>query len=75
MGEMSERNQKVQTFSYKINKSWGYNIESMATIVNNTVLYILKLLRQYILEVLITRKRMLTRFVITIYTNIKLLYP
>ena len=25
LGKMGERGQKAQTFSYKINKSWGYN--------------------------------------------------
>ena len=25
--KMDEGGQKVQTFSYKINKSWGYNIQ------------------------------------------------
>ena len=26
VGEMGKRNQKVQTYGYKINKSWEYNI-------------------------------------------------
>ena len=36
---MGEGSQKVQTSSYKVNKSWDV-IYSMVTIVNNTVLYI-----------------------------------
>ena len=39
VGKMGEGNQKVQTSSYKLNKSEGCN-ESTATIVNNTVLHI-----------------------------------
>lgn len=27
VGEMDEVSQKVQTFSYKINKPWGYNVQ------------------------------------------------
>ena len=27
VGEMGEGGQKVQTSSYKINKSWGYNVQ------------------------------------------------
>ena len=37
--EMCKGNQKVQTSSYKINKSWGL-MYSMGTVVNNTVLHI-----------------------------------
>ena len=36
VGEMGEGGQKVQTSSYKINKSWDVTY-SMATIGNNTV--------------------------------------
>ena len=47
VSEMGEGSQKVQTSSYKINKSWRRNITySLGTIVNNTVLYIRKLLRE-----------------------------
>ena len=56
VGKMGEGSQKVQTSSYKVNKSWDV-IYSMVTIVNNTVLYIWRLLRDYILKVLITRKK------------------
>ena len=37
--EMGEDGQKVQTSRYKINKSWNV-MNSMVTIVNNTVLHI-----------------------------------
>ena len=36
---MEEGGQEVQTFSYKINKSWDI-MYIMETLVNNTVLYI-----------------------------------
>ena len=42
LGEMGERGQKVQTWSYKISKSWGVR-NSMVTIVNNTALHIWKI--------------------------------
>ena len=42
--ESGEVGQKVQTISYKLNRSWGCTtctvIHSMVTIANNTVLYI-----------------------------------
>jgi len=41
LGEMGEIGQNVQTFSYKTNEFWGWN-----AIINNIILYILKLLRQ-----------------------------
>ena len=47
VGEMGEEAQKVQTSSYRINKSCGHNIQQ-GTRVNNTVLHIWKLLRKYI---------------------------
>lgn len=40
VGKMCKGGQKVQTFSYKINKSWDMMC-SMATIVNYTVLHVL----------------------------------
>ena len=45
MGEMGEGGQKVQTSSYKINKYWGCYV-LQCDIVDNTVLYIWKLLRE-----------------------------
>ena len=44
MGEMGKDSQKVQTSSYKINSRDV--MFSVVTIVNNTVLYIFKLLRE-----------------------------
>ena len=44
VGEMGEGGQKVQTSSYRINKSWNVMC-SVVTVVNNTVLYVWKLLR------------------------------
>ena len=38
VGEMGEESQKIQTSSYKMNKSWGF-MYNMVTIVN-TVLHI-----------------------------------
>ena len=38
-GKMGEDAQKVQTFSYKISKSWGYNIQQqiyLLRILDNT---------------------------------------
>ena len=44
MIESGEVGQKVQTISYKLNRSWGCTtctvIHSMVTIANNTVLHI-----------------------------------
>ena len=51
--EMDEGSQKVQTFSYKISKSWG----CMVTLVHNTVLHIWKLLRESIVKFLIISKK------------------
>ena len=45
VGKMDEGDQKVQTSSYKINKSWVCNLEHV-TVINSTVLYICKLLRE-----------------------------
>ena len=56
--EMGKESPKVQTSSYKINKSWGYNVYLYVTVINNTVMYILKLLKGQILKVLITRRKM-----------------
>ena len=39
VGEMGVEGQKIQTYSYKINQSWGCNVQHV-TIVNNTVLHI-----------------------------------
>ena len=39
VGEMGEGGQKVQTSSYRINKSWNVMC-SVVTVVNNTVLYV-----------------------------------
>ena len=49
-GKMGEGSEKVQTFSYKINKSWN-DMYIMATVISNTVLYIRKFLRKDILKV------------------------
>ena len=46
---------KLQNLDYKINP--GHVMYSMETIVNNTVLYTWKLLRENILKVLITNKK------------------
>lgn len=43
MGEMGEGGQRVRTSSYKINKFWDI-MYSMVTVVNDTVLYVWKLL-------------------------------
>ena len=50
-------NQEKSTL--KINKFCGYNVQhvTIITIVNNTVLHIYKFLREYMVKVLITRKR------------------
>ena len=55
-GEVGESGQKVQTSSYKKNKFWDV-MYSMVITVNNTVLYIWKLLREQIIKVLIKRKK------------------
>ena len=46
MGEMGEGDQRVQTFSYNI--SSGNLMYNMGTIVNNALLYTLKLLREIV---------------------------
>ena len=53
-GEMSEAGQKVQTFSYKMNKFWDL-MYIMITTANNTVSHTWKLLRE-ILTVVTTKK-------------------
>lgn len=45
VGKMGQGGQKLKTFSYKINNN-GDVIYSVMTIVNNTILHILKLLRK-----------------------------
>ena len=55
VGKIGEGGQKVQMSSYKLNKSWGI-MYSTATVVNNTVSHIWKLLRE-ILNVLTTGKK------------------
>lgn len=47
--------QRVQTSSFKMNKFWG--ICGMVIIFNDTVLDTRKLLREYNLNVLITKKK------------------
>lgn len=47
--------QRVQTSSFKMNKFWG--IYGMVIIFNDTVLDTRKLLREYNLNVLITKKK------------------
>lgn len=47
--------QRVQTSSFKMNKFWG--IYGVVIIFNDTVLDTRKLLREYNLNVLITKKR------------------
>ena len=42
---MGGGSQKVQTSSYKMNKSWGCNVQH-GDMVNNTILHIWKLLRK-----------------------------
>ena len=42
---MGDKGQKVPTSNYKINKFWDV-LYSMVIVVNNTVLYIEKLLRE-----------------------------
>ena len=37
---MGEGGQKIETCSYKISKSWDYNMQHGGSIVNNTVFYI-----------------------------------
>lgn len=44
LGKMGKGGQKIQTSSYEINKSWNV-MYIMIIIVNNNLLYILKLLR------------------------------
>lgn len=44
-GEWGDVGHRAQTFSYKMNTFWGYNI-SLVTIDNNTVLYPWKLLKE-----------------------------
>lgn len=56
-GEMGAGGPKVPTASYEISTSWGI-MYSLGSKVNNTVLYIWKLLREYILTFLTTRKKM-----------------
>ena len=52
--EREDVGQKVQTFSYKVNKFWlMYSIEIIA---DNMVLYIWKLLREQTLNVLTIKK-------------------
>ena len=60
-GQSVWKDQKIQTSSYKINKSfrWMY---SMVTVVDDTVLYYWKLLREQALKVLITRKKIVTMY-------------
>ena len=53
-------NEKVQTYSYRINISEEVISKMMMTIVNSTVLYTYELLRQYILKILIRRKKIVT---------------
>lgn len=55
---MGEQSQKVDTSSYKVNKSQDV-MYSVVNIVNNTVLHIRKLLREYMLNVLITHNNIL----------------
>lgn len=43
-GEKGEGSQKVETSSYIINKSWGWNV---GTVVSSPVLHIWKLLSKY----------------------------
>lgn len=43
---------KILTSSYKINKTWGFNVPQ-EVIVANTILHIQMLLREQILEVFI----------------------
>ena len=45
MGEIGKGGQKAQNSSYKTNRSW-YEMYSLVTIVNNTVFFIWKLLRE-----------------------------
>lgn len=52
--KMGQIGQKVQTCSYKINKSWGHNVH-MLSIVNDTVLY-QKSLKEWVLIALTTGK-------------------
>ena len=56
---MGDSGQKELTSGYKITKSWGYNAQH-GDYVNDTALYIGKLLRGWILKVLITTKNIVT---------------
>ena len=47
---------RAHTYSYKVNKLWDL-MYTMVTIVNNTVLYTWKLLKELIVNVLITRTK------------------
>ena len=70
--EMGEGDQKVQTSSYKIN-----NPEVMMykeTVFNNIVLHISKLLREWILKILITRKKMCVILYILLYIIYIIIY-
>ena len=53
-GEREDVGQKVQTFSYKMNKFWL--MCSIEIIANNTVLYTWKLIREQTLSVLTIKK-------------------
>ena len=59
--ELNISQTKLQTSSYKVNRSWGCNIQHGDC--NNTVLYISKLLREQILNGLIIRKKFITIFI------------
>ena len=50
-------NQRVQTFSYKINEFWGSNVQHGDIIADNIVLYTWKLLREEILNVFTIKKK------------------
>ena len=39
VGKMGEGGQKIETCSYKINKSWDCNVQHGGSIVNKTVFY------------------------------------
>lgn len=47
---------RAQTYSYKVNKLWD-PMYTMVTIVNNIVLYTWKLLKELIVNVLITKTK------------------
>ena len=51
VGEVDEGGQKVQISSYQVYKFWGL-MYSMMIMVNNTILYTWKLLREHVLKVL-----------------------